>query len=329
MAALRTKAERRKAGLFPSADVDVDTALELLDWSWYRFARSTERVAPEVIHQLLEALAPATKAGAVLKGKPASPRSRTAAVFLVAATDTRSEGRLRETWSDAVGALKVFESQYAWGSKEKAARLADVRANPRLVEAAQAASVASAPAPLELLAVLALEGSEASADALMPHVEGALANPLLLEPLARLGRFAAKTKPMTALMGLIEAKLAEARGTSPAMALATSLGLASGASFRVEVRVPADKGSLFLDVDSGKGGPGFRGYVHLQSTAGQPLVTSEGVAVCELAKLPKWLAQWARTNDVTWSFNAASTRHLRGKRAQTFLAWLEGRVLTK
>ena len=39
-----TKAERQKWGLYPSRDVDVETALKLLDWSWYRFARSTEKL---------------------------------------------------------------------------------------------------------------------------------------------------------------------------------------------------------------------------------------------------------------------------------------------
>lgn len=329
MAALRTKEERRKAGLFPSADVDVATALELLDWNWYRFSRSTEKARPEVIEGLLDAFRrvvaapePGTKTEAERLHPRRAGRWRTAAVFMLAATEGAGE-QLPEAWSDAVGALKVFESQYAWGSKQKASRLMDVRSNPLLVQAAQAAAVGSSAVPLELLAVLAMEGSEASADALLPHVERALRHEAELEHLAHLGRYAAKTKAMTGLMQLIDGKLGAARDASPAMTLATALGLASSSTFRVEARVPGSGGaSLTIDVDSRKGSPGFRGWVHHGSVV--PLVDEQHQAVCALEELPKWLERWAAKHSVKWAFDKATTRHLRGKRATVFLDWLAG-----
>lgn len=326
----RTKVERRKAGLFPSRDVDVSTALELLDWSWYRFGRSTEKLAPPVIRSLLAALDPTTDPPARKGAKPAvtkrdADRRRAAAIFLHTAADPSDDDRLSETWGAAVEALKIFESQYAWGSKQKASRLAHVRADARLVEASRAAAVGARVVPLELLAVLAMDGTEASVDALMPHVERALKNTVDLEPLSQLLRFAAKTKPMKALGELIERSLAAARGTSPAMALATSLGIASGKRFRVDVRVSGNDGASFwVGLDSERPGPGFRGWVHETMHRGVAFVSDEGEAVCSLEALPKWLAAWAAERSVRWNFTDPATAHLRGARLETFLAWLRG-----
>jgi hypothetical protein len=309
--------------------MDVSTALELFDWNWYRFSRSTEKAGPQLIAGLLDAFRsvvaspePGAKTEAERLQSRRAGRWRTAAVFLLAATDGSGDQR-SEAWSDAVGALKVFESQYAWGSKQKAARLMDVRSNPRLVQAAQAAAVGSSAVPLELLAVLAMDGSEASADALLPHVERALRNEAELEHLAHLGRYAAKTKAMTSLMELIDRKLGAARDASPAMALATALGLASSSSFRVEAQVPGSGGaSLTIDVDSRKGSPGFRGWVHHGSVV--RLVDELHQPVCALHELPKWLERWSAKHSVKWAFDQATTRHLRGKRAAIFLDWLAG-----
>ncbi len=323
---LRTKQERRKAGLFPSQDVDVATALELLDWSWYRFSRSTEALEPAVVRRVLEALDPA-RPSAPLPGKAPSARDqdrrRAAALFLHAAVDTTNDASLARSWSAAVEALKIFESQYAWGSKQKAARLAHVRADPQLVEACRAAAVGVQRVPLELLAVLVMEGSEGSADALMPHVERALKNELELEPLAQLVRYAANTKAMSALVSVVETALEASRGDSKAMALATKLGIASGKRFRVEARVTGTGGASFwIDVDSTRPGAGYRGWVHEAATRGESLVSEDGEACAELDAFPRWIGAWARAHSVEWSFDTATTRHLRGPRLTRFLAWL-------
>lgn len=320
-----SREQRRKSGLFPSQDVDVATALELLEWSWYRFARSTEALEPGLVRDLLEALdgwvaQPARSPGA-------QERRKAARLFLTTAVDDEDDARLRSSWRAAVNALKVFESQYAWGSKEKAARLADVRRDPRLVEAARVAAVGATVVPLELLAVLAMEGSEASADALMPHVERALTNEAQLEPLSRLGRHAAKTKPMVALMALVESRLDAARGASPVMALAKRLGLASGARFRVEARVPGKGMTAFLVIlDSAKPGPAFSGWVQGPTRAASSMLhRDDGTTVCPLPELPAYLARAANDLGTEWNFAAATTSHLRGQRLAVFLAWLEGR----
>ena len=228
------------------------------------------------------------------------------------------------TWRAAVNALKVFESQYAWGSKEKAAKLTDLRKNERLVEAARAAAVGSTLVPLELLAVLALEGSEMSADAMLPHVERALRDEAQLEPLSRLSRYAAKTKAMTSLMALIDGRLNAARTSAPANDLAKALGIASGNRFRVEVRVTGTGNRFFwISIDSDRPGPAFCGGVGGERTSTQ-LHHDDGSTECSLVELPAYLRQSAKKLDTTWEFRNASTRHLRGKRLATFLAWLEG-----
>ncbi|MBL8924254.1 MAG: hypothetical protein JNJ54_35725 [Myxococcaceae bacterium] len=319
-----SREQRRKSGLFPAQDVDVTTALELLEWSWYRFARSTEAATPEVVRGVLAGLEAWVAQPARSPG--ARERRKAASLFLRAAVDETDDGRLRATWRAAVNALKVFESQYAWGSKEKATRLADARSDARLVEAARAAAVGSTVVPLELLAVLAMEGSEASADALMPHVERALTNEAHLEPLSRLGRYAAKTKAMTGLLGLVESRLDAARGASPVMVLAKSLGLASGARFRVEVRVPG-RGvtACFVSLDSARPGPAFSGWVQGASRDQHRMLHREdGTTVCALPELPAWLARAAEELGTTWRFDAVTSSHLRGKRLGAFLAWLAG-----
>ncbi len=214
-----TRDQRRAWGHFPSEDVDVATALELLEWSWYRFARSTEGLAVQTVRGVLQRLEAWEQAGVRTAEQVPNlslvrlarhggddghlHRRRVASVFLRAAIDDTTDEALTRTWRPAVIALKAFESQYAWGSNEKRARLADVQADARLLEACRAAVVGCTQVPLELLAVLALDGTEASADALLPHVERALVDLTMLEALARLERFAAPTKEMASLMTLV------------------------------------------------------------------------------------------------------------------------------
>lgn len=317
-----TKEERRKWGHFPSQDVDVSTAFELLEWSWYRFARSTEALEVKVVRAVLAELEPWSQT--VTKSARDGERRRAASVFLRAAADDTTDQTLLATWRTAVNALKVFESQYEFGSKEKGARLTELRKNERIVEAARAAAVGSTNVPLELLAVLAMEGSEPSADALLPHVERALKDEAQLEPLSRLGRYAAKTKAMTALMSLIEGRLDAARTSAPANELAKALGIASGKRFRVDVRVPGVGNRFFwISIDSDLPGPAFYGGVGGERTS-TDLHHADGTTECSLLELPTYLRDAAKKLETTWEFRSASTRHLRGKRLATFLSWLEG-----
>jgi hypothetical protein len=319
-----TKEQRRKWGLFPSQDVDVTTAFQLLEWSWYRFARSTEALEAIVVRAILGELEGWTSQG------PVNPRDverrKAASIFLRAAVDDTNDETLLATWRAAVNALKVFESQYAWGSKEKASRLRDVLSAPRLVEASRAAAVGSQVVPLELLAVLSLDGSEASADALLPHVERALSDEAQLEPLSRLQRYAAKTKAMASLMTLITDRLEAARTASPVMELAKSLGLASGPRFRVDVRVVGAGNTGFnLSLDSARPGAAFRGWVDTgQRTKHRMLNLEDGATVCALSELPTWLQSAAKDLGTSWKFETASAQHLRGPRLKAFLSWLKG-----
>lgn len=319
-----TREQRRTWGLYPSQDVDVSTAFELLEWSWYRFARSTEALDAAVVRALLGDLEGWARDSA--KTARDTERRKAASIFLRAAVDDATEVTLLATWRAAVNALKVFESQYAWGSKEKAAKLSAVGAQARLVEASRAAAVGSTVVPLELLAVLAIDGSEASADALLPHVERAFADEARLEPLSRLGRYAAKTKATTSLLELIERRLDAARTASPVMALAKSLGLASGPRFRVEVRVSGDENTGFwVSLDSQRPGAAFRGWVQAGARSRDRMLhLDDGSTVCALAVLPGYLRRAAEELNTSWRFATATTQHLRGPRLQKFLAWLAG-----
>ncbi len=321
-----TRDQRRAWGHFPSEDADVATALELLEWSWYRFARSTEGLAAETARGVLQRL----EAWEQEPGVRTPERRRAASLFLRAAVDDLTDEAVSRTWRPAVIALKAFESQYAWGSKEKRARLAAVQADARLVEACRAAVVGCTQLPLELLAVLALDGTEASADALLPHVDRAMADQTKLEALARLERFAAPTKAMTSLMTLLLGRLREARQGSPVLELARRLGLSTGERFRVELVLTTEhaKARAFLNLDSDRPGPAFLGRFligpgNLMQAPKTAFHGDDGSTRCSIDGLPAHLKSLATGVGEPFFFQWPTARHLRGQRLKTFIAWLQ------
>jgi hypothetical protein len=300
------------------------TSLQLLEWSWDRFARATEALDASAVRAILMELEAWVSQGS--SNARDVERRKAASVFLRAAVDDVTDETLAATWRAGVNALKTFDSQSEWASKEKASRLKAVQGDGRLVEACRAAAVASPLVPLELLAVLALDGSEASADALLPHVERALGDTAQLEVLSRLGCYASKTRAITLLMNLINHRLKAGQVASPVLEFARSLGLDAGPRFRVKVRVVGDGNTGFtLSLDSERPGAAFRGWVDAEERPKARLLNREdGSTVCSLNELPAWLRRLATELGTSWKFETASVEHLRGLRSKRLLLWLQG-----
>lgn len=156
---------------------NFEQLLNLFGRSHYSFVRATEVASEELITRLLERLE---------QEKPRDP----GVLFLHAAWD---EAAPRASWRAAVNALKAFGAFYTWGSKPKRERLTAIAKQPRLLAAVQTAAVGASEVPDEYLAVLAIDGSDASLDALFPHFDAAMKDPTRLDALARLTTFAKQT----------------------------------------------------------------------------------------------------------------------------------------
>lgn len=294
--------------------LDLDTALDLFGRSYYLFARATEVLEPALIRQLLHAL---------VKKRPRDP----GVLFLQTAFD---ETAPRESWRTAVNALKVFGAFYTWGSKPKRDKLTAVASNPRLLAATQTAAVGSSEVPDEYLAVLAVDASETSIDALLPHFAAAMKDPTRLDGLAKLGVFAKSTPALTALLAQVEERLRERHAASPSMLLARQLDLVTGPRFRVRVgceATPSGKGSLDVLLDSSsaddyrvwlfRDGPG-----RITFSAHAMKVDDLGLGRCALPDLPQWLSRAEKTLGVRWDPARMVGRYLRGQRLATFVGWL-------
>jgi hypothetical protein len=91
-------------------------------------------------------------------------------VFLREAVDVAApDAQLQRAWGNAIKALRLFESSGAWGDRQTTLQLRRVAADQALVRGAGAAAIATRSPRRHLLAVLAIDGSEASIDALIAH----------------------------------------------------------------------------------------------------------------------------------------------------------------
>lgn len=305
------------------AQLAADVVLESFASRVWGFARRCQQIPPSVIREVLRRL-DAEQAADPIK------------VFLREYVRV-SQGRpVREVWKEALLALLDLDSEYAWGSKQKKAKFSALAARPSIVAAMQAAVVVTAKPPLAMLAVLAAEGGETSADALLSiFAQGGVADTRL----THLETHAAKTPAMAALLESAESRAVAKSKASPAIAFAKEhLGLELDAlSVHVTVNsvelnrnhVPRFQGSFDIDsswdqfwavsitevVSSGTRFPGT--YVRMGDVVRDELK----LGVCQLVEAPRWLAAAAKKLGVTWNVSV-SRSSLRGKKRELVVAWL-------
>ncbi|MBA2542921.1 MAG: hypothetical protein H0V17_24960 [Deltaproteobacteria bacterium] len=168
--------------------------------------------------------------------------------------------------------------------------------------------------------MLAIDGSDASVDALIPHLDLALgARDAQLERLALLRPFVRRTPALDAVFAELDHAVQERRITSPACALGAAIGVGQLPLFWFWFQL--------LSVKHNRSGvPQFQGTVRIDSREDpwfvveiaklhhgadrsrdlttrfdiEHLVDELGIGRCEPAKLPAWLAQAAVTLKTRW-----------------------------
>ncbi len=281
----------------------------------FQFANATQSAPEPLIARLLKKME---------REKPNDAVS----IFLRSAVDERA---LRESWKVAVTTLKAIGAYYTWGSKPKREKLNAAAKQPRLVTAFQVAAVGGEDVPVDYLAVLVVDGSDASIDALIPHFDAARKDPTRLDELSMLSTFAKDTAALNQLIARSKEQLEDRKASGPSLQLAKELGIAGKGRFRVHVRgagPPDDETSFEIFLDSKSPGD-FRVWTFLKGrrttfTARELQFDDLNAGRCELAELPKWLAARQTSLGTRWNQETIRTEYLKGKRLQIFLDWLLG-----
>jgi hypothetical protein len=258
---------------------------------------------------------------------------------------TLDDAGLELAWQAGLQALLDLQTTYAWGSKQRRAKIAGVAREPRLLEGVQAAAVAvesTAALGADFLAVLAADGSEASADALLPHFHRAITDGSGLDLLQRLRTHAAATAANQSMLATVAERLGERSATSPVLALAPQLGLADkprelwftvyfGSAQRQHNEVPRFQGHVVIDSRSKR-------WLSVHITG--PVVEQRNTSFdneqlwCDtlqlgggvLEDLPSYLARAAEKLGTEWNWGEAHVfrSSLRGNKRAAAISWLRG-----
>ncbi|MCP3061197.1 hypothetical protein LXT21_20660 [Myxococcus sp. K38C18041901] len=307
--------------------------------SFWTFGRHCQQLPAPVIRAVLERLA---------------GDMRPAVFFLRECVDREgSDEALCESWRAALQGMLDLDVTYAWGSKQRKAKLRGLAANPVLLQALQTVVVASEKVSLDMLAVLTIDASEASLDALIPHVERAVQSQgWELDRLEDLRTHASSTPALEALFERMEGLLQARRARSPALELARALGFGEPDVFwfrfyatggeEGDARSMTYRDHCHLNVDSRKpvwfdfsmATRGEQDALGMSETVFR--VTSEGLRKdtlglgdCEPTRFPEWMARGAERLRTRWSLEQMSVMtSLRGKQRTRLEAWLRGRNLS-
>jgi hypothetical protein len=303
-----SKVQRQKDGLFPSKDIEVEDALKLYSWSWYRFSRSCESLNESTAKSVL----------AALEKKPDE-----GVIFLSTAIDRNN---FLPTWKAAVVALKRLDSLAAFGSAEKRKQLQSIADDLRLVSGVQAACVFNQRevAKREFLAVLILDGSDNSIDALIPSLELSVKNDAT--SFLELKRFAAKSKTLDALFARVESAAEKQIEQSETSALAKKLGV-NGLKGDLQVPFAKSESMGFLQVNLGN-----KRKPHVFVRFGQHVVIRDGFIdptgeSVPLVNLPMWIERECKSSKRKMDWNKATFYGFRKQETRTkLMQWLQGNL---
>lgn len=235
-------------------------------------------------------------------------------------------------WVESLDALRAFGTSYPWSSKQRRAKLQKVANDPRLLAGVQAVAATCEAVTLDWLAVLAIDGSDASVDALLPHVHRATSHPderleLGLEALAELKVHAASNPSMTAFFALVDRAQNERSRGSAAMRIASKLGLSLDTFwFTTDLHTVGPRllgpNSAWARVSIDSRRPdALRAMIshHDPDDRYSQLDLND----CEPEALPAALAKAAKRFRLEWNFDQARIKtHLRGKDRDLVVDWL-------
>ncbi|HEY1552213.1 MAG TPA: hypothetical protein VGG28_30510 [Kofleriaceae bacterium] len=304
--------------------ITVDDAVERLKTDSYWTRRHSAQITPAFVRELLAR---------------ESRAARHMMLRLAVPLDV-DDAALMQRWRRAAEALRGLDLTYAWGSKQRRARFRELAADREMLAAIQGAAGLGDDVPLDMLAVLVADGSDASIDALIPHLGPALDTADdRLEWLRRLRTHATGTPRVTALLDELEARFADRNAKSPALALGAVIGIGeldelwfdfwvnstAVDSFRAsrvqgQVSIDSRRAHWFsLGVSSNRVSSGFSEYGLGMTPAHDHL----GLGPCDPAELPAWLARAANHLEIKW-LPFEPTSNLRGKKRARLDAWLRG-----
>lgn len=272
----------------------------------------------------------------VIRGVLAASSDGTTHLFLrLAVDDDGDDRRLQRSWQRALQASADCSQYDSWGSKTRRARTRKLATNPRVLQAIQGTVAHIKDPSHDMLAVLVADGSAASIDALVPHV-----NKDNLELWHKLRVHAKRTPALVALFEEAEAALDDRNATSPALALGPVIGLG-------EVDVLWFDASISSNERAGSVSR-YQGHVKVDSRAKQwfhvslvdisgtfsggdwkttrfdsSVIASDELKLgrCEAAGVPGWLAKAASRLRIVWDTPYIRTG-VRGAKRDQIAKWL-------
>jgi hypothetical protein len=248
------------------------------------------------------------------------------------------DDELMARWQRAIAALRDLDLTYAWGSKQRRSRFRALATDPAILAAIQGAAAMGEDVPIDMLAVLVADGSDASIDALIPHLGPALDDrDTRLDYLRRLRTHAADTPRVRALLGELDDTYEARNAVSQALALGPVIGIGPMKELWFDISFGSREHDSFnasivqlhISIDS-RSARWFDVYMSVYGVtqftrfgSNAPPVDRHGVGSCEPADLPAWLAATAKHLRVTWG-DRYITSNLRGAKRSRILSWLDG-----
>lgn len=250
---------------------------------------------------------------AVIRGVLGAEHPGTNHLFLRLAVPRDAKATpMKAAWQAAVRALhELGDTTAPW--EERRAMQAKLAKNATVLAALQGLVAHSTEVPLDMLAVLAIDGGEASVDALIPHLDPALGErDARLEQLGLLRDRAKRVPALDALFGEVGTALADYRKASPVLALAKVIGLAQAPDvFWFRFRLASDDGARVamsryqgnVRVDS-REEPWFECWLSGEQDTRfddtRVVADGLGIGACKAEDLPRYLAFTANRLGFRW-----------------------------
>lgn len=250
------------------------------------------------------------------------------------------DGNVIVAWQRALQALLDLDTTYAWGSKQRRAKIQALARDAHMLAAIQGTVAHAEHVQLDMLAVLVADGSAASYDALVAHIGAAFAaKDRRLDMLAQLRTHAVSTPALDALFAELDGALDDRNAASPALALGPVIGVGkvTTLSFHVSLasrrltrnNVPWVQGSVSVDsrspswfdvsvstVEPDGGGKGT------YFSATEVLRDDLGLGRCDAQHTPHWLVGVAQKLDIEWAEFSVWNSNLRGAKRNLITEWL-------
>lgn len=302
----------------------IADAVDLLargDVWWSKFASAAKSLPAKDIRALLARL---QREVAKNKGVLAC-----AVHYLSSMVDEASDEALLSSWHEALVGLDGIQT-YPFDPTKKGKKLKKLAADSRFLTAWQTSVVASQTVARDALALLIIDASDASLDALLPHFERARDDHDLLAQLETLQRY--QSPATAALFASVKGSLTAKRTASPVMALGERFGLVTKGRFQLKVVIRATKPAkrstfdeVCLTFDSHEV-PGYLLAYGQESSTPTSTTSWHRKVKTSLDHVPKAIATLAKTKRLQWNFAQATTRPLGRAKAAKLIDWLAGRA---